>query len=387
VYANPVAATLLGWAPGPVAGDDPVVMAAAAGGPGGQARLELTRDGRQLLVRVMPLGAEAADLAVAVEDVTGLRKATSARRVAEQRFTTAFEHAPSGMAVVGLDGTFLRVNEAWCSITGFAAAQLIGQGFAVLAPPGEPHLDVVPLAEALAGRRDHHTVDQRCRRPDGTDVWVELRVGLAVGEEGEPLHFIAQIADITARKQGEEERREREGLLNHQATHDVLTGLPNRIVLDQHLRNELTKVNLGHQRRPAVLFCDLDGFKQVNDRWGHGVGDEVLRSVAGWLRDACRATDLVVRHGGDEFVVVADTTDYPDDVVHLARRITEALARPVGPDGAPSVDLAVSIGIAVAERGDSPAALLGRADAAAYEAKRSRRGIVAVGATAPGATG
>ena len=149
--------------------------------------------------------------------------------------------------------------------------------------------------------------------------------------------------------------------LEEQAAHDPLTGLPNRTALVAELEGRVG------DHRTAVIFLDLDGFKPINDRHGHAVGDEVLRDLAERLRASVRKGDVVARYGGDEFVVVA-TVDEPADVDYLTTRLVSGSERPfVLPVG--SVEISASVGLAYALPDDTPVSLLGRADAAMYRAK------------------
>ncbi len=167
------------------------------------------------------------------------------------------------------------------------------------------------------------------------------------------------------------ELRQAAGALARQATHDPLTGLPNRTLLSESLTRALARRERAITE-PGLLFIDLDGFKQVNDRFGHGVGDTVLREVADRLLGCVRATDLVARLGGDEFVVLVEAATEGDDLglELLAQRVRDAVSSPLSLlDGTP-VRLSASVGVAVAEHGsDTPALLLERADAAMYRQK------------------
>ncbi len=169
-------------------------------------------------------------------------------------------------------------------------------------------------------------------------------------------------------------RRHLQDELQHRATHDELTGLPNRAQLMDRLRTSVAA--LDGQQKLAVLFCDLDGFKDINDGLGHAVGDQVLIAVARRLRQRCRSADIVARFGGDEFVIVLPVTD-TDQAVAMADRLVEVLSEPISVGDA-EVAPGASIGITVVDRppeGDDPVdALLRDADTAMYHAKERGRG-------------
>jgi diguanylate cyclase (GGDEF)-like protein len=165
--------------------------------------------------------------------------------------------------------------------------------------------------------------------------------------------------------------------LAHDATHDPLTRLPNRTLLDDRLAHALDRATrTGAQ--VAVLFLDLDGFKEVNDTWGHAAGDRVLAEVAGRVAATARASDTVARIGGDEFVVVCEETGSVDGALTLATRILEVVRTPISVGGV-SHQVGASVGIAVALPDERDASsVLRRADEAMYRAKEAGRGRIEV---------
>ena len=174
-----------------------------------------------------------------------------------------------------------------------------------------------------------------------------------------------------ARRFDEEQRRLHEAL-ERQATHDALTGLPNRTLLFDRIGHAL-QVARRTQRDVALLFIDLDGFKGVNDRYGHQAGDELLMAVAKRLSGTMREADTVARLGGDEFVVLCEELDGTTWPPEIAQRLIAELELPIALDGV-TVRISASIGIAHGMLGDSPSDLLVRADRAMYVAKQSGRG-------------
>jgi diguanylate cyclase (GGDEF)-like protein len=163
--------------------------------------------------------------------------------------------------------------------------------------------------------------------------------------------------------------------LSHQATHDALTGLPNRAAVVAELTSRLSR-GQRQGRVTAVAFLDLDGFKRANDTYGHAVGDRILRCVGERLVEGSRSEDFVARLGGDEFVVIIDDVDEPLEAVRAARRLLEGIGEPIDAGG-PTVRIGASIGLAFAEDGgmDDAFDLLGRADLAVYRAKQSQTPI------------
>ena len=181
-----------------------------------------------------------------------------------------------------------------------------------------------------------------------------------------PTHFVALFSDVThaLRHQQEVERL---------AYRDSLTRLPNRRLLGDRLRQALSSAER-HRTHVAVCYVDLDGFKPINDAYGHEMGDEVLREVARRLDDVIRASDTAARVGGDEFVLVLTDLAVEDEAIPVLSRASEALARPFHVAGGQVVRLSASIGVAFFPRDGADAdALLRHADQAMYEAKRELR--------------
>jgi diguanylate cyclase (GGDEF)-like protein/PAS domain S-box-containing protein len=280
-------------------------------------------------------------------------------------FRLVFEGAGNGMATIAFDppdaGRLLRVNEAFCRITGYTQEQLAGSP--ILDYLEDEKLDQTRREmEALAATGAPYRFERRFRRADGHDIW--LAGTAAVVDQGKDLPRIVliQVDDVTARKDAERE-------LEHHAAHDPLTGLPNRRLLRHHFNAALKRCRQNGQRG-ALLFCDLDHFKDVNDKYGHEAGDRALREIAERLLAAVRHGDTVARLGGDEFAILAEDIG-GDDLAALMNRICEAIAQPLQDIDVP---VTASMGAAII----TPYVtglneLLHIADNAMYEAKRRRR--------------
>jgi diguanylate cyclase (GGDEF)-like protein len=205
---------------------------------------------------------------------------------------------------------------------------------------------------------------------DGKERWIEAAIASIGDPSGEPVLSV-QMIDVT-------ERRLAHDRLTQMALHDQLTNLPNRVLLLDRLRHALSAAT--RTGRPvAVLYLDLDGFKQVNDHAGHERGDLVLRETAEVLRSVVRDADTVARLGGDEFVVLSGIGD-PSDAVCVASRITAALDRTVVIDGR-GYPLRVSVGIATSTSTSTAENLLHEADTAMYANKRRARQLADAGGT------
>jgi diguanylate cyclase (GGDEF)-like protein/PAS domain S-box-containing protein len=292
-----------------------------------------------------------------VEDITARRRADASLRRQEERFRRAFDNSVTGIAFVGVDGTVHKVNEALVTLLGRTEDSLLGQHLETLAADDERAAIRGGMDGVLAGELTIYQAEHRFRHTDGRELWVLLSGSV---EHGDPEYLIFQVTDISGRKDAE-------GRLAHQAFHDELTGLPNRVRLREHLdracaRAERTGTHI------AVLFLDIDDFKEVNDSLGHVVGDEVLVEVGARLHAALRGDDMAVRLGGDEFVIVCEGLHDPAESGPVAERIIQALAAPVIA-GAHELRVSVSIGVNTSGAVADPAELLRGADTAMYQAK------------------
>jgi diguanylate cyclase (GGDEF)-like protein/PAS domain S-box-containing protein len=427
-----------------------------------------------------------------------------ARALVEARFLTVFQQAPTGKALVDLEGCFTEVNAKLCELTGYTREALLGKSFADITYPDDLAADLAMAEELLTGCRDTYSLEKRYIRQDGSVVWVELSVSLVRDGLGQPQHFIADILDISLRKlhetllrehkeelehrveartvelvrsrgtlqtitdnlpilishvdrnlrylfnndvyrqvfgvspqalvgkriedvlsrelyeellpcferalagervvhdhvhyvsdparvwsasyipdirEGEvhgffvmsqdiTERKQIERSLHDKAMRDTLTDLPNRRALNELL----LQVAQAPESECAVLFLDLDGFKAVNDAYGHDLGDELLRQVAVRLQHTVRKADFVCRLAGDEFVVVAHGVSSEPIARRIAENICTALAEPFTLGNA-IARIGASIGVALRTKGveGTMDSILNEADAAMYKAKRQGR--------------
>ncbi len=292
-----------------------------------------------------------------LRDVTAELVAAAELKEAEERFRVTFEQAPLGMAMVTLEGRFLQVNDALCQMLGRSAAEVLALGVFGLTQPE----DRETTRQILKQRDARVRFAKRYLHGDGHVISVQITASMVRDQDGRPLYYVSQFQDVT-----EEQRSEQQ--LMQQALHDSLTGLPNRVLFEDRASQALARAHRQHGLL-AVMFCDLDGFKPVNDRYGHRAGDEVLRSVAAQLQECVREVDTVARFGGDEFVVLLDGLRDLSEAEVVATRIHETLGQIHSPgDGEVIID--ASIGIAISSRETaSLEALIDEADAAMYQAK------------------
>ena len=296
-------------------------------------------------------------------DITDRVRDAEALRASEDQFRGAFENSATGMAIVGLDGRWRMVNPALCAITGYTAAELLTRTFTDITHPEDRAVSPAQLRDLLEGRRDTYQIEKRYVHKLGHLVWVQANVSLVRDAEGRPRHLISQIVDVSERRRLQEE-------IEHLALHDQLTGLPNtRLLLD---RLERALATARRTKQPAgLMYMDLDGFKPVNDTYGHAAGDLVLKEFSSRVSSALRANDTIARVGGDEFVAVLGAVAGEPEARLAAERVLAAVARTFDIGGA-QVSISASIGIALFPAdGEDPQSLLHSADSAMYEAKRA----------------
>jgi diguanylate cyclase (GGDEF)-like protein/PAS domain S-box-containing protein len=292
----------------------------------------------------------------------------------EERFRKAFDDAPIGMALVGLaagqePGTLLQVNRALAAMAGVGEAELLAGGLLPVVHPEDVLAVRSVLRTVTADNEMPCRTERRFVRPDGQVVWVSLSASGVADADDKPLYAIVQVEDISQRK-------EAEAKLTEMALHDPLTGLPNRLLLLDRVQRALSRARR-RQTQVALLFCDLDRFKVINDSLGHETGDALLVAMARRLERALRDQDTAARLGGDEFVIVCEDVGDEAEAVAVAQRLQEVLGEPciVGEN---EVVLTSSIGIVMSTGYASPYALLRDADAAMYRAKESGRARVAL---------
>jgi diguanylate cyclase (GGDEF)-like protein/PAS domain S-box-containing protein len=306
------------------------------------------RDGDGEVVRVVGIA----------EDITEQRRREEEIGRAADRFLRLFHFSPVPTVIATRrEGRLVEGNDAAVELYGWDTEEVRGRPLEELDVWVEP--DRETFLETLREEGCVERFEARHRRADGRVfdalVW------------SEPLEFdgrdclVAVVVDIS-------DRRELERALRRRAFYDSLTGLPNRDLLEDRLKHAM-ELSRRHDRRMALLFLDLDGFKAVNDEHGHGVGDAMLRETARRLEEAVRDHDTVARWGGDEFMVLLEEVDELDAVAEAARRLVEGVERPVDVGGL-RLDVGVSVGVAVGPEGRTMEELIRSADAAMYEAKR-----------------
>jgi diguanylate cyclase (GGDEF)-like protein/PAS domain S-box-containing protein len=266
--------------------------------------------------------------------------------------------------VAGSNGVLLRVNRAFCDLLGYPAEQLVGITYEAITDPEDLHLD----EEAIAGLRVEGrgpAVEKRFRHAAGHVVWARVTATLIRSAQGAVGGAAVVVVEDIA------ELRHRHAELSRLALHDPLTGVRNRVLLDHDIERALrARDRTGGV--VAVLFIDVDDFKDINDEHGHEAGDMVLILLTRRLREAVRDQDTVARLGGDEFVLVAHLPS-AELAEEMQARVEHVCAEPLVLD-ATALPVRISVGMAVvAGVGFTPAAALSLADSAMYAVKRSRK--------------
>jgi diguanylate cyclase (GGDEF)-like protein/PAS domain S-box-containing protein len=333
-------------------------------------RIELTalrRDGTEFPVELSISALRTANgvrFNAFLQDISDRHDAERALHEAKERFRRAFDDAAIGMAIVSPEGRWLRANRSLAEITGYTQQQLTQMGFRDITHPEDLPKDLSALRGLVDGTRARFQTEERYFHANGHVIWVSLNVSAVRDEADKPMYLLAQMQDIT-------ERKEAEAHLTHKASHDPLTALPNRTLLDERMVRALGKLRRDNHPH-TVLFLDLDRFKVVNDTRGHDAGDQLLIEVAHRLSELVRPTDTVSRLGGDEFAILCERMDESGAEL-LAERIDEVLVEPIEVDER-EIPITASIGIAVnRDPAASPNDVIADADLAMYEAKEQGR--------------
>jgi diguanylate cyclase (GGDEF)-like protein/PAS domain S-box-containing protein len=305
---------------------------------------------------------EVGGLLVCLRDTTQ-RRWYELEQDSDERFRLIVQHAAGLLFRLDVDGVVSSVSGGWIRALGHDLEEVVGLPLVRFVAPADRQRLVAELDRARRSRHVSH-VEARFVHADGT-VLTPYDLAI-VNLVDDPLvnGYVVTAHDISAL---DDARRS----LEHLATHDPLTGLANRVLLTSRLRELLADTD-GGEETVALLFIDLDGFKQVNDALGHHAGDEVLVRLAERLSSVVQPGDVVARLGGDEFVMVARRPVHTDVMAELEASCLDAVRRPfmLGPT---TVKLDGSIGVVVAGYADTPDTLLARADRAMYITKRERR--------------
>lgn len=276
-------------------------------------------------------------------------------------FDAIFLHSHAGIGILNLDGKLIKVNQALCQIFGYSAETLLSMNFFHLIHPEDFASLQNQIQQLIDNQVKLYQSEHQCYRKDNESIWVSTMISMVHDQEMKPSYFVVQVQNITLQKKAEER-------LRHMAYHDPLTGLANRNKLEQFL-NQILAQSRRHQESFALMFIDLDRFKNINDTIGHEAGDLLLQIIADRLKGAIRNTDLVARLGGDEFVIVVTDVHKSESVAVIAHKILESVMQAVVIKGQ-ELYITTSIGISLYPfDGQNMQTLMKNADLALYRAK------------------
>ncbi|SDK17262.1 PAS domain S-box-containing protein/diguanylate cyclase (GGDEF) domain-containing protein [Billgrantia gudaonensis] len=302
-------------------------------------------------------------LAVYFQNINARKAAERQLRILER----GIESSVNGVVIADAQQPgypIVYANAAFEKITGYTREEVIGHNCRMLQGENTDPDAKRALRLGIEARRTLHVTLLNYRK-DGSPFWNDLYISPVFDDPGEVTHFIGIQNDIST-------QREYESRLAYHASHDALTGLPNRALLEDRLAQS-SQFAHRYARSLAVLFVDLDDFKPINDTLGHEVGDHILIEVARRLEAGVRPGDTVARFGGDEFVILLPDLAHQDDVLPIVERLLDSVARPYR-DGDSELRLTASIGIALRQDDDlRPTRLIQQADLAMYKAKRHGR--------------
>ena len=307
-----------------------------------------------------------------------LQRAQEQLRQSEAAKQAAILNAlPAHIALLDTQGLIISVNEAWRRFSGTNVIQrpgyAIGVDYLAICDSADGEAEARQVAggirSVLSGGAKSFSIEYPCHAPT-EERWFVLTVTPLSNER--PLGAVVMQLNITEEKKAKEELRELALLTTHSAEHDFLTGLPNRMLLNDRVGQAIAFARR-HTKQVALLFLDLDGFKHINDSLGHTVGDKLLQSIAKRLVDCMRGSDTVSRQGGDEFVVLLPEMNHPEDAAVSARRMLHAVAKPHS-IGRHELHVTASIGVSVyPDDGRDAETLTKHADTAMYQAKENGR--------------
>jgi diguanylate cyclase (GGDEF)-like protein/PAS domain S-box-containing protein len=307
--------------------------------------------------------------AALLRDVTDVRDAELARERAEERFRIAFQHAPIGLAITGLTGEnrgrFLHTNPELARMVGLGPGELDGVPLEAVTYPEDRAYSQQLLTDVGLGTI---SAEKRYVHRDGTPFWVLVTSTPVPRPDGGPSDYcVAQIVDIS-------ERRRFEAQLHYLADHDPLTGLHNRRAFEAELER-VVEESRETGSCGALLALDLDGFKVVNDRFGHAIGDELVAQIGGLLRQSVRESDFVSRIGGDEFAIILHDCGTAEAIATAEKVLDAVRTRGTVVTAQATAHVTTSVGIAVYGPGSdtSGAELAVEADIAMYDAKADGR--------------
>ncbi|MHB8137799.1 MAG: PAS domain-containing protein [Smithellaceae bacterium] len=303
------------------------------------------------------------EILAVMRDITERKKMMEAIRRGEEKYRTILEHIQEGYFEVDLKGDFTFCNDSMARLTGCTKEELIGMNHKHFTTKETAEKVFQEFNKVLKTGKPSRGFDWLIIRKDQSQGYIEASVTLKKDSSGKPIGFEGMVRDVTERKQIEEQIR-------HLATHDVLTDLPTMRLAKDRLKMAISLAKR-NKTMMAVMFIDLDGFKDVNDTLGHDAGDYVLKQVADRLLSCVRSSDTVARVGGDEFLIIANGIHVPQNAEQIAKKLINNVSQPINFNGGQAV-VGASIGIALCPNdGQDMDQLIKQADDAMYKIKKT----------------
>ncbi len=302
---------------------------------------------------------------VIAKDISKQQATEERLRRSEQRFRGIFENAPIGIILIDLEGKISQANRTAAEFLAYDEEDMAGIHVSRIVPSDERASLKEAIAGLSAGSLNSHQAERRVVCQNGLEIWTNFNIVLQKDSNDQGLYYIAQIADISEIKRGQQR-------MEQMAFYDTLTNLANRRLFQDRL-NQAIQHSMRSEQISALLYLDLDNFKRVNDTLGHETGDNLLKEVALRLQNCVRKEDTVGRTGGDEFTILLNEVGTPTDAGLVAQKILNHLREPIHILGHPLI-VTTSIGITVIPSdGHEPNELMRNADLAMYKAKERGR--------------
>ncbi len=301
-----------------------------------------------------------------IQDISERKNAEQSLRDAETRFRSIFENSIEGIFQTTPNGRYLIVNPALARMYGYSSPEHLMSALNNI----QQQLYVSPsrredFVQMMADYGHVKNFESQVYRQDGSIIWISESARMVHDDSGRLLYYEGTVEDVTDRKSYEQR-------IEYQATHDSLTGLPNRYMLNDRLQQHINFADR-YQTRLAVAFLDLDQFKLINDSMGHEAGDQLLITISDRLVSCIREADTVARLGGDEFVILLSNIQKLDDIALSMQRILTAVAETCSINGLEFVT-SCSVGVSIyPDNGDDPNTLIKNADTALHMAKQAGR--------------
>ncbi len=294
-------------------------------------------------------------------DITERKRMEAALRQSEEKYRNILETIQEGYFEVDLNGNFTFCNDSMSRLTGHSKDELLGMNHKQFTNEETSKEVFQAFSEVYNTEEPSKGFDWQIIKKNGIEGYIEASVTLQKDSSGKPTGFKGMIRDITERKRIEQQ-------INYMATHDTLTGLPNRLMFSQLLNHAIRSAQR-HGKQLAVLFIDLDRFKAINDSLGHEAGDRLLKEMARRFKRSLRAVDVVGRLGGDEFIILTEEVDELSQIANVAQKILSTTIQPMSLQGE-ECRVTASIGISIYPGdGTDEQTLIKNADIAMYFAK------------------